>query len=106
VAGFILHEGAVVACKHPPGLATPDQTDIRVTVSGQKVMTVVRTYTVAACALNTTTSPPCTKASWLTGAQRVSASGLAVAIDSGQSLCLPSSSPLDPKVFQQRVKAT
>jgi hypothetical protein len=106
VAGFILHEGAVVACKHPPGLATPNQTDTRVTVAGHHVMTVGRGYTVAACALNTTSSPPCTTARWLTGAQRVSASGLAVAIDSGESLCMPSGSPLDPKVFQLRVKAS
>ncbi len=69
-------------------------------------MTVMRTYTVAGCALNSTNSPPCTKASWLSGAQHVFASGLAVAIDSGTSQCLPSTTPLDPKQFQQRVKAS
>jgi hypothetical protein len=104
--GFVLHEGAVVACRHPPGLATPDSTDTRVTVSGQKVMTVLRLYTVAGCNLNSTNSPPCTKASWLQGAQRVTAGGLAVAIDSGTSQCTPSLATLDPQVFQRRVTAS
>jgi hypothetical protein len=104
--GYILHENAIVACKHPPGLALPDQTDTRVKVSGLAVMTVVRTYTVSNCALNGTPSAPCTKASWLLGALRVTASGVAVAIDSGQSLCTPSGDVLDPKVFQKRVTAS
>src|SRR5678816_1014331 len=104
--GFILHDGAIVACQHPPGLAQPDQTDTRVTVSGQKVMTVSRMYTVTGCNLEGTNSPPCKKASWLQGAKRVTASGLAVAIDSGESLCTPSLGKLDPKVFQQRVTAS
>ena len=104
--GYILHDGAIVACQHPPGLAQPDETDPRVTVSGQPVMTVSRTYTVNGCALNGTNSPPCTKASWLQGATRVTASGRAVAIDSGESLCTPSNGTLEPQVFQQRVTAS
>src|SRR4051812_2613651 len=104
--GSIMHRGALVLCKHPPGNAAPDQTDARVTVSGQEIMTVERTYTVTGCFLNGTNSPPCTKARWLTGAQRVSASGLAVAIDSGLSQCVTSLSPLDPKMFQTRVVAS
>jgi hypothetical protein len=106
MSGFILHDGALVLCKHPPGNARPDQTDTRVTVSGRAVMTVVRTYTVTGCALNSTTSPPCTTAVWLKGAERVFASGLAVAIDSGQSMCMPSGTPLEPVIFQQRVTAS
>jgi hypothetical protein len=106
MAGHILHEGALLLCRHPPGSATPDQTDTRVTVSGQAVMTVARTYTVSGCALNSTNSPPCTTASWLKGAERVIASGLPVAIDSGQSLCMPSGGTLDPKLFQKRVTAS
>lgn len=106
MAGKILHEGALVLCKHPPGRAEPDQTDTRVTVSGKAVMTVLRMYTVTACALNGTNSPPCTKATWLKGAARVFASGLPVAIDTGQSLCTPSFGVLDPKLFQKRVTAS
>jgi hypothetical protein len=106
VAGNILHQGALVLCKHPPGSASPDQADPRVSVSGQPIMTVARRYTVIGCALNGTTSPPCTTAAWLTGAERVLASGLPVAIPSGQSLCMPSAAILDPKTFQQRVTAS
>ena len=106
MSGNILHEGAVVACKHPPGLASPDQTDTRVTVSGKAVMTVARLYTVNACALNGTNSPPCTKAIWLKGATRVFASGLSVAIHNGESQCTPSFGVLDPKIFQKRVTAS
>jgi hypothetical protein len=106
VAGNILHEGALVLCQHVPGSAQPDQTDTRVTVSGQRVMTVTRTYTVTGCALEGTNSPPCKTASWTTGAQRVSASGLPVAIDDGQSLCVPSGGRLNPKAFQKRVTAS
>src|SRR5262245_47765999 len=106
MSGFILHENALVLCQHPPGNARPDQTDTRVKVSGQAVMTVARSYTVTGCALNGTTSPPCTTAAWLKGAEHVFVSGFPVAIDSGQSLCAPSGAKLDPKLFQQRVKAT
>ena len=105
MAGHILHQGARVLCKHA-GIAEPDQIDSRVTVSGQAVMTVLRTYTVTACSLNGSSSPPCTKATWIKGAERVSASGLPVAIDTGQSLCVPSGNVLDPKQFQQRVTAS
>jgi hypothetical protein len=106
VAGHILHEGALVLCQHPPGSATPDQTDTRVSVSGQAVMTVARTYTVTACALESGNSPPCKTATWIKGAERVFASGLAVAIHNGESLCATSGGRLDPKVFQTRVTAS
>ena len=105
MAGYILHEGATVLCKHPPGSASPDDTDKRVEVSGHAVMTIGRSSTVSACALNGTNSPPCTTAMWVKGASRVFAGGLPVAIDSGESLCVPSGGPLDPKLFQMRVRA-
>jgi hypothetical protein len=104
--GYILHDGATIACQHPPGLASPLQTDPRVTVSGQAVVTLSSQYTVDGCALSSSTTNFCKQASWLTGAQRVTASSGPVAIDSGSSLCTPSGGVLDPKVFQQRVTAT
>jgi hypothetical protein len=104
MSGNILHEGALVLCQHL-GTAQPDQTDTRVSVGGQAIMTLTRTYTVLNCGLNGTSSPPCSKAMWVQGAERVTASGLPVAISTGQSLCTPSGTPLDPKQFQQRVTA-
>jgi len=106
MAGHILHEGALVLCQHPPGDARPDQTDTRVAVSGQAVMTVARQYTITGCALESGNSPPCKTGTWIKGAGRVFASGLAVAIDTGESLCATSGGRLDPKVFQKRVTAS
>ena len=105
MAGNILHQGAVVQCLHQ-GVAQPMQTDARVSVSGQPIVTITLNYTVAACGLNGTSSPPCTTAMWTKGADRVTASGLAVAVHNGTSLCSPSGAALDPKVFQQRVTAS
>jgi hypothetical protein len=106
LAGNILHEGALVLCQHPPGTAQPDQTDTRVTVSGRPVITVTHSYTVTGCALEGTNSPPCKTAVWTQGAERVRASGVPVAIHTGQSLCAPSGGRLDPTLFQTRVTAS
>jgi hypothetical protein len=106
MTGKILHKGALVLCPHTPGSAQPDQTAPRVTVSGQEVATVLPFYTVSGCALNSTNSPPCTKAQWLKGAEHVFVGGVAVVISSGTSLCTPSLASLDPRVFQQRVTAS
>jgi hypothetical protein len=106
VAGFIMHKDALVACDHAPGIADADSPDLRVKVSGMPVMTVLRTYTVTACALQSTNSPPCTTGMWTKGAQHVLVGGFPVAIDSGQSLCLTSFGKLNPRVVQQRVQAS
>jgi hypothetical protein len=105
MAGYILHQGAQVQCPHF-GSAQPIQTNTRVSVSGQAIMTVTLMYNVGGCGLNGTSSPPCTTAMWTQGAARVSADGLAVAVTTGQSLCSPSGASLNPLVFQQRVTAT
>jgi hypothetical protein len=104
--GYILHEGATVACQHPPGLATPLQTDPRVTVSGQHVVTLVTQFSIDGCALSSSTTNFCKQGSWLTGAQRVTTSTGAVAIDTGTSICTLSGGTLQPQIFQQRVTAT
>ena len=67
MAGNILHQECTGPVQASSGQREPDQTDPRVTVSGQQVMTVARSYTVSGCALNGTTSPPCTTAAWLDG---------------------------------------
>jgi hypothetical protein len=100
MSGFILHQGAIITCPHTTGQATPDQTDVHVTLSGQALMTVARTYSIGGCPQNT----PCTKAAWIKGATRVTASGLPVAIDNGQSLCVPPGE-LKPVSFQNKVTA-
>jgi len=106
VAGFIMHKDALVICDHAPGIANADSPDLRVKVSGMPVMTVLRSYTVTGCALQGTSSPPCVSAMWTQGAQHVLVGGFPAAIDSGQSLCLTSFGKLNPRVVQQRVKAS
>ena len=106
MAGHILHAGAQVLCQHPPGTAQPDQTDPRVEVSGQAVVTVAHSYSVTGCALESTNSPPCKTAVWLTGAERVFVNRRPVVIHTGQSRCAPSGAALDPTIFQTRVTAT
>jgi hypothetical protein len=101
MSGFIIHDGAYITCPHTSGVATPNQTDAHVTVSGQAIMTVVRTYKIGGCPQNT----PCSAAMWTEGAEHVTASGLPVAINMGKSLCVPPGE-LKPQVFQQRVKAS
>jgi hypothetical protein len=100
MSGFIIHEGALVTCPHTTGQASPDQVDTRVSVSGQAIMTLTRTYTITGCPQST----PCSKASWISGAHRVTASGFPVAIHNGQSVCIPLGS-LKPQLFQQRAAA-
>jgi hypothetical protein len=100
MSGFILHQGATITCPHTSGQARPDQTDVHVSLSGQALMTVARTYSIELCPQNT----PCTKATWIKGATRVTASGLPVAIHNGQSMCVPPGE-LKPVFFQQKVSA-
>jgi hypothetical protein len=100
MAGFIIHKDALITCPHTSGIAQADQPDTRVKVSGFPIMTILRNYTITLCPQNT----PCTKATWTKGALRVTASGFAVAINNGVSICVPPGA-LKPEQFQQRVKA-
>jgi hypothetical protein len=99
MAGFILDQSSSVACPHF-GSATPAQADTRVTLSGQPLMTVVRTYTIGGCPQNT----PCSMGVWIKGSETVTAGGLPVALDNGTSLVVPGGS-LKPLMFQRRVQA-
>ncbi len=101
----VLHLGATVMCMHA-GQATPAAPFPRVLVSGQPVVTLTSPYVVAGCALTGTSAPPCVTAQWIVGAVRVVAGGAPLLIFSGQSICMPSGSPLLPVVSQLRVLAT
>jgi hypothetical protein len=101
----VLHLGATVMCMHA-GQATPATPFPRVLVSGQPVVTLTSPYVVAGCALTGTTSPPCVTAQWIVGAVRVLAGAAPLLIFTGQSICMPSGSPLMPVVSQMRVLAT
>lgn len=102
---LILHQSAIVLCSHF-GLAKPLLPNPRVTLSGQPVVTIASPYSVAACGLSTTTTPPCVSGQFSAGATRVTAGGAFVAILSGASSCLPTGTPLVPLLTQFRVTAT
>jgi hypothetical protein len=101
MSGFVIHENAKVLCGHSLVPAQATSPDTRVSVSGMAVMTVQRYYAIAC----TASSSACTAGEWKTGAQRVTAGGLALAIHNGVSACAPNQLPLHPLVFQTRVTA-
>jgi len=97
--------GAVVTCSHA-GQAQPTAPAPRVLVSGQPVVTVASPYVVAGCALTGTPNPPCVTGQWIVGAVRVLVLGQPVVIQSGQSVCAPTGTPMLPVTVQPRVMAT
>jgi len=98
----ILHAGATVLCSHAPGQATPLVTFPRVKLSGQEVVTLTNPYSIGGCQNH----PPCATGQWTSGAARVTAGGSPVAVFSGQSTCIPTGTPMQPKMAQTRVVAT
>lgn len=103
--GPIVHLGATVTCSHA-GTATPTAPDPRVLVGGQPVVTVATQYVVAGCGLTGTSTPPCVTGQWVSGAARVLAGGLPVAVQTGTSVTTPTGTPMLPLVVQPRASAT
>jgi hypothetical protein len=104
--GFILHSGAVVQCVHL-GIAQPVAFNPRVTVSGQPIVTIANSYTVAGCTFPTMSSgsPPCVSAQWTTAGTRVTAMGQPVLLQDSQATCIPTGTPLLIMSMQPRVAA-
>lgn len=88
------------------GVATPTAVFARVLVSGQPVLTLATPHVVAACALASTSTPPCVSAQWVLGATRVLAGGTPLALSTGTALCVPTGTGLLPVSFQLRVSAS
>lgn len=100
----VIDTGAIVQCSHA-GRATVS-TSARVTLSGQDVVTLLDMYSISGCSLSGTSSPPCASGQWTSGAQRVFVRGVAVAVSSGASTCVPTGSPMQVIRSQTRVLAT
>jgi hypothetical protein len=94
-----------VLCSHA-GQAAPLAPFPRVTLLGQPAVTLTSLYAVAGCALTGTPNPPCVIGQWIVGATRVVAGGAPVATMAGQSVCIPTGTPMLPVVAQTRVLAT
>lgn len=104
--GYLLHQNAQVQCMHAPGQAQPSQTDLRVKVSGFKIVTKANAYTISGCTLPPPTAGngPCATAAWTSAATRVKASGQPVLLKDSQALCVPSGTGLKIVSTQMRVK--
>ena len=103
MAGFIITTDSTLLCSHQLGTARAVMPDPHVSINGNAIMTVQRPYLIEHC--TDTNTGPCTKASWELGAQRVTASGLAVAINNGLSKVDPVGA-LVPQQFQTTVSAS
>lgn len=104
--GFIAHLGATVMCMHG-GQATPTAPNPRVLVGGQPISTLTTLYVVAGCAFAPPGgNGPCVTSQWIAGATRVFSNGAPVVVQSSQSVCAPTGTPLIVMVTQTRVTAT
>jgi hypothetical protein len=104
--GFLLHVGAQVLCSHA-GQATPTSPNPRVTVSGQPTVLMPTPYVVAGCTLPPPpgANGPCVTGQWLSGTTRVTSNGLPLLVQSSQSVCAPTGTPMIIAVTQTRVSA-
>ena len=104
--GFILHAGAAVQCVHA-GLAQPVAFSPRVTVSGNPIVTLANSYSIAGCTFPAVTAgaPPCVTAQWVTSAARVTSLGQPVLLQDSQAVCAPTGTPLLIIATQPRVSA-
>jgi hypothetical protein len=104
--GFLLHVGATVLCKHLPGQARPTQSNGRVKVGGQPIVSQTSPYVISACGNPTAGLPACATARWVSAATRVRAGGVPVLLEDSQAVCTPTLTGLDVKQTQQHVKGT
>lgn len=104
--GFLVHVGAQVLCSHA-GQATPVTPNPRVSVSAQPTVLMTSPYLVAGCTLPppTAANGPCVNATWMSGTVRVTSMGQPLLVQSSQSLCTPSGTPLIIAATQTRVSA-
>ena len=104
--GFVLHAGAVVQCVQF-GVATPVANNPRVTVSGNPIVTLPITYTVAGCTFPAMSggAPPCATAQFVSSAARVTSLAQPVLLQDSQATCVPTGTPLVIIALQPRVSA-
>lgn len=104
MAGFLLHQGAVVMCLHG-GQAMPSVPSPRVTLLGMAAVTISSPWTVAGCPGIPTSVPPCVTAQWTTGTMRVTSLGQPLVVQSGVAITAPGGVTLTPVSMQTRVTA-
>lgn len=103
--GYILHEGAQVQCLDG-GDAEPLNVNLRVTVSGQAIVTKKTKYAITGCSLASSGSTFCASATWLKASLHITASGDPVVLDDSQATCVNTGKGLKVISTQTRVKGT
>ena len=104
MAGFLLHQGAVVMCLHG-GQATPPAPNPRVLVMGMTTATIATPWVVAGCPGIPPAVPPCVTGQWVLGTLRVTSMGQPLAVQSGVAVTAPGAATLLPVTMQTRVQA-
>ncbi len=104
--GFLVHVGAQVLCSHA-GQATATAPNPRVTVSGQPTVLISAPFAVAGCTMPPPNAGngPCVTGQWLSGSTRVLSNGQPLVVQSSQSVCTPTGTPLLIVATQTRVTA-
>lgn len=106
MADFLLHKDATVTCLHS-GRASPVQTNRRVKVSGNPIVTQASIYKIEqGCTLPPQSGGPCVSATWTSAATRVRAGGRPVLLKSSQATCQPTATGLNVTITQNRVKGS
>ncbi len=108
MAGYLLHMGATVKCKHA-GTAMPVTSSLRVKVDSQAIVTQTTSYTVATCSLAPPPPPPkpfCVTAQFTSGATRVKSDSTPVLLDDSQAVCATTGTGVQIVKTQTRVKGT
>ncbi|HKF48714.1 MAG TPA: hypothetical protein VKB38_15255 [Terracidiphilus sp.] len=104
MAGFLLHQGAVVMCAHG-GQATPPVPNPRVMVMGMPTATISAPWIIAGCPGVLPPIPPCVTGQWALGTLRVTSMGQPLVVQSGVAITVPGGVPLMPVTQQTRVQA-
>ena len=104
MAGFLLHQGAVVMCLHG-GQATPPAPNPRVLVMGMPTATIAAPWVVAGCPGVPPAVPPCVTGQWVMGTMRVMSMGQPLVVQSGAAVTAPGGATLIPVSQQMRVQA-
>ena len=104
--GFLLHEGALVQCMHPGGLAKPMTLNPRVKVSGKATVIQTVAYTITGCTHPppTTGNGPCATALWTSAATRIRSGGMPLLLKDSQAKCAPTGTGLKVIATQSRVR--
>lgn len=104
--GPVLIATTTVQCAHV-GLGTPVTPNPRVSITGQPVVTIATTYTIAVCTFPAISSggPPCVTAQFTTAATRVQAGGQPLLLADSQGISMPNGTPLIVIPNQVRVTA-